>query len=166
MKTFAISVLALLTGYCIGHYIIVPRDTAPAHAPLTLIDTVRITRTDTLYIISPPFSERPSARTLTLPSNPTVMRCDTDSVTLRATTRIYSDSTYRAVISGVAPTLDTLTLYHPTCTVTRTITHYAPVHAVTPAPSRWGLGITAGLTATPRGLSPGVTLGLTYRLWP
>lgn len=165
MKTFAISVLALLTGYCIGRYWIVPRATQAPQPPLTIIDTVRQTRTDTLYIISPPFSERPSAHTLTLPSGPTVIRCDTDSVTLRATTRIYSDSTYRAVVSGVHPSLDSLTLYHPTCTVTRTVTHYAPA-TVSRAPSRWGLGITAGVTATPSGLSPGVTLGLSYRLWP
>lgn len=165
MKTFAISVLALLTGYCIGHYWIIPRDTTPSPATLTLIDTVRQTRTDTLYIISPPAYERHSARTLTLPSHPTVIRCDTDSVSLLTTTRIYTDSTYRAVVSGVAPSLDTLTLYHPTCTLTRTVTHYAPA-PLARTPSRWGLGITAGVTATARGLSPGVTLGLTYRLWP
>ena len=165
MKTFAISVLALLTGYCIGHYLIIPRNPTPRSAPLTLVATIRQVHTDTLYIIAPTPDERPAARNITLPTPTTVIRCDTDSVTLRATTRIYSDSTYRAVISGVAPSLDTLTLYHPTCTVTRTVTHYAPTAAVH-TPSRWGLGITAGVTATPRGLSPGVTLGISYRLWP
>ncbi len=167
MKTLAISVLALLTGYCIGHYVIVDDHTPPAPAPHTLIDTIRQVHTDTVYIASPAFSERPSARTLTLPVQSAITHCDTDSVTLRTITRIYSDTNYRAVISGVYPSLDTLTLYHPTCTVTRTLTRLIPASGASVRPSsRWGLGITAGVTATARGLSPGVTLGLTYRLWP
>lgn len=166
MKTFAISVLVLLTGCCIGHYIHTDRHSAITSRPLTITDTVHRLHTDTIYITSPTYRERPSEHTLTLPIATSVIRSDTDSVTLRTTTRIYSDSNYRAVVSGVSPTLDSLTLYHPTCTVTRTVTHYTPVTQSTRTASRWGLGITAGVTATRSGLSPGVTLGLTYSLWP
>ena len=111
-----------------------------------LCDT--ITRTDTLLVRVPEYVERPAVRTVTV----------RDTVTLPAVTRVYEDTTFRAVVSGIDPRLDSLTLYPQVRTVTRTLS--------TP-PRRWGLGITAGLAVTPRGLSPAMTVGVTYTIpWP
>ena len=92
-----------------------------------------------------------------------------DSVLLVPEVRVYSDSTYRAVVSGINPSLDTLQIYARRRAVT--LTRHLPVAstAVTdagssPSSRRWGLGVTAGISATPRGFCPGITLGLTYRL--
>ena len=166
MKTFAVTVLALLTGCCIGHYLIVDRNRNVITCPLTITDTVRQLHTDTIYITSPTYTELRPSHAVTLPTHSVISHCDSDSVTLLTTTRVYSDSNYRAVVSGVHPSLDSLTLYHPTCTVTRTVTCYTPSTTSARTPSRFSLGVTAGVTATASGLSPGVTLGLTYRLWP
>ena len=79
-----------------------------------------------------------------------------DSVRLPTSVKVYGDSNYRAVVSGVFPSLDSLTIYPRRNIVT--------VREPAPRVSPWGLGITAGLTATPHGLAPGITIGLTFRL--
>ena len=166
MKTLAVSVLALLTGCCLGYYLTLQRRHSVKTCPLTIYDTVRQVSTDTIYIPAPSCTERRQSHAVTVPTRPTIMRCDSDSVTLLATTHVYSDSGFRAVVSGVYPSLDSIILYHPTCTVTRTVTCHTPVSQSAPRTvSRLGLGITAGVTATRSGLSPGVTVGITYRLW-
>lgn len=112
-----------------------------------LCDT--ITRTDTLRVRVPEYVEIPSVRTVTV----------RDTVTLPAVTRVYEDTTFRAVVSGIDPRLDSLTLYPQMRTVTRTLSSSSP--------RRWGLGITAGMAVTPRGVSPALTVGVTYTLpWP
>ena len=112
---------------------------------------------DTLRIPIPTYHETVASRTVTTTAR------DTDSITLQAVSRVYSDSTFRAVVSGIDPRLDSLTLFRTTPTVTHTITNHITTTRSTP---RWGLGITAGATASPHGLTPGITIGLTYRLWP
>ena len=77
--------------------------------------------------------------------------------------KVYQeDSLYRAVVSGYRVSLDSLTIY-PTTT---TITVYKTVESR--KPGRWSLGITAGpsVLASPSGqvhAGVGVTVGLSYR---
>lgn len=87
-----------------------------------------------------------------------VQTADTVAVTVPVTARTYSDSmTYRAVVSGFEPRLDTLVIYPsprveviaPTAVAERTRRH-------------WGIGLTAGATVTSRGIAPGLTVGVTY----
>ena len=108
---------------------------------VVLTDTV-VTR-DTVVVRMPEYVEIPSVRTVTV----------RDTVVLPAVTRVYEDTTFRAVVSGIDPRLDSLTIYPHVRTVTRTVRR--PV-------SRWGLGLTAGVAVTPKGLSPALTVGVTY----
>lgn len=85
-----------------------------------------------------------------------------DTLTMRAETRVYADSNYRAVVSGIDPRLDSLVIYRPETTVTRLLTESRPTRHDA---RRWSLGVTAGVTATRHGLAPGVCIGLSYRLW-
>lgn len=88
-----------------------------------------------------------------------------DTVYLPVERRVYSDSTFYAEVSGYHPSLDTLAIF-PTARVETRSIKTRSVSARPASVSRWGLGITAGATVTPRGLSPGLAIGLTYRLMP
>lgn len=77
-----------------------------------------------------------------------------DTVFVPEERRVYEDSSYRAVVSGFRPALDSLTIYPRRVVETRLL----------PAPrrSRWGIGVTAGAAITPGGVSPALTVGVTY----
>lgn len=85
---------------------------------------------------------------------------DTVTVAVPVTALTYTDSmTYRAVVSGFEPRLDTLVIYpSPRVEVV------APIAtAVTKQARRhWGIGLTAGATVTSHGIAPGLTVGVTY----
>lgn len=107
-------------------------------------DTVTIR--DTLRVEVPvPSAVRPSVRYVTV----------RDTVSVRAEERVYEDSSFRAVVSGVAPRLDSITVYPETRTVT--VPMPVPVRR-----SPWGLGVSAGVAVTPRGIAPAVSVGVTY----
>lgn len=194
MKIFICSVISLLAGACIGHILtanrLISRSSAtPEHDTVTSLHIDTILHHDTIIISHPQYIETTSPRTVTISRNSMarcdsitlhdIAHCDTDSITLCTVRRIYSDSLFRAVVSGIDPRLDSLTLFRPIPTITRSITRQVPPVANN-ATSRWGhstlrqslsasrfsLGITAGISATPHGLTPAMTLGLTYRLWP
>lgn len=74
--------------------------------------------------------------------------------------KIYRDSTYTAYVSGYRPSLDSISVYMNTVTVTNDI-----YHTVKTRPRRWGLGITAGYGFGKNGLSPAVVAGISYRIW-
>ena len=67
----------------------------------------------------------------------TVLVKDSASVKIPITRKVYSDSTYRAVVSGYEPNLDSLWVYN-------TFKEITIVRTVKTPPKRWGLGITAG----------------------
>lgn len=114
---------------------------------IAVTDTVW--RTDTLRVRIPVPVERTSVRTVTVH----------DTLTLPATVRVYEDSAFRAVVSGIDPRLDSLIL-HPTLPVVRqTLTRTRSA-----AIGRWGVGVTAGVALTPRGLSPAITVGVGYTI--
>ena len=71
---------------------------------------------------------------------------------------VYKDSTYRAVVSGVQPRLDSIEVYRKTQvqTITKTIR--------VPDRKRWGLGIQAGAGWNGRKVQPYVGLGVSYDL--
>lgn len=83
---------------------------------------------------------------------------DTVAVVVPFTARTYSDSmTYRAVVSGFEPRLDTLVIYpSPRVEVV------APTAVTERTRRRWGIGLTAGAAVTSRGIAPGLTVGVTY----
>ena len=65
--------------------------------------------------------------------------------------KVYADSSFRAVVSGFEPKLDSLVVY-PRLIAVRPHTIRRP----------WGLGLNAGVCVGPRGVTPGVSVGVTY----
>lgn len=70
--------------------------------------------------------------------------------------KVYSDSTYKAYISGFDVSLDSIFVYRA-----------AEVQTITSREKdkRWSLGLTAGYGASKDGLTPFVGVGLTYTLF-
>lgn len=85
---------------------------------------------------------------------------DSADVAVPITQRHYSDSLYDAWVSGHDPRLDSLHIRLRTVEHTRTVR--VPVAA---KPKRWGIGVSAGYAATPRGLQPYIGVGVSYSLW-
>jgi hypothetical protein len=83
---------------------------------------------------------------------------DTIAVPVPIERKTYEDSSYRAVVSGWHPSLDTLDIFQKTTIIEKEI----PVPVKT-AP-RWSLGVTAGYGAGKDGLTPFVGVGVTYNL--
>lgn len=86
-----------------------------------------------------------------------IHRYVTDTIRVRDTLlirerKVYQDSTYRAVISGIDATMDSLQVYRPTIT----IDHYIK-------PKRWNIGVQAGYGLTPKGLQPYIGVGIGVR---
>ena len=123
-------------------------------------DTVTCTIMDTMVIERPVY--RYSYIHDTVRTWFTTVEHDSVLVEVPIETKVYAeDSLYRAVVSGWHPSLDSLTIYPTTTTIT--------IHEKekTPAP-RWSFGATIGpsVLATPSGsvhAGLGVTAGLTYR---
>lgn len=84
-------------------------------------------------------------------------RTDSATVLLPMERRVYGDSTFRAVVSGVRVSLDSMTVYPRTIFVTRTLPPKVP--------RRWGLGVQAGVGMTPKGVLPYAGLGVYYRIF-
>ena len=80
-------------------------------------------------------------------------------VTIPITQKEYVDSTYRAWVSGYMANLDSIEVYRRNVYTTRTIT-------VQKKAPRLSVGLTGGYFVTPKGLQPGLGVGLTWRLVP
>ncbi len=145
---FTIAFAAALFGVVIGR-----------HFPYKTPETPLKPKVDTLYlhdtirIAAPaPTHSEPDVRTDTLWLH------DTVAVPVPIERKTYEDSSYRAVVSGWHPSLDTLDIFQKTTIIEKTI----PVPVKT-AP-RWSLGVTAGYGAGKDGLTPFVGVGVTYNL--
>ena len=82
---------------------------------------------------------------------------DTVYLPLPREVKEYRDSSYRAIVSGVDPSLDTIDIYR------RTVYVNTVERVQIPAP-RWSWGVQAGLGASKDGLTPYVGIGIQYRL--
>lgn len=85
----------------------------------------------------------------------TARDADSATVLLPMERKVYGDSTYRAVVSGIGVKLDSMTVYPST--VTRTLPAKVP--------RRWGVGVQAGVGMTPRGVLPYAGVGVYYRIF-
>ena len=94
----------------------------------------------------------------------TVIIHDSIPVYLPIETRIYEDSTYRAEVSGVFPSLDRIDVYQRT----RIITQQVEKQVAVPIRQRWGIGITAGYGAVLNNqsirLAPYLGVGVSYNI--
>lgn len=137
----------------------VGRNTAPK--PSILSEVVRI---DTLIVRDTITREKPVYRTRWVRDTMTLIVHDSIPVYLPIETKVYEDSTYRAEVSGVFPSLDRIDIYQRREVVTMEIEKQVAV----PVRQRWGIGLQAGYGAVLSGngvrAAPYVGVGLTYNL--
>lgn len=114
-------------------------------------DTIRVT--DTVTVVVPQPIERAVRDTIVVHTTDTFER--EVIVTLPREVITYQDSTYRAVVSGYRPTLDSLTIYHQRRIIK--MTEQLP-------PPRWSIGLQGGVGVTPKGVQPYIGVGVSYRL--
>ena len=79
---------------------------------------------------------------------------DSVEVELPIEQKVYSDSLYKAWVSGFDARLDSIHIYQPTLHITIKTTEQQ---------SQWSWGVQAGLGITPKGLQPYIGLGATFR---
>lgn len=124
---------------------------------LTFHDTVFIDRPVPVYVTQ---IRTDTVRLALVDSSHTTLTRDSATVAVPITRKVYEDSTYRAVISGYKPNLDSLWVYNTIREITVTRTVKTP-------PRHWGFAVTAGpsLLVTPGGsvkCGIGLTAGPTY----
>lgn len=135
-KTLAIIgiVLLAISGAVLGWWL--RGLTSKPVEPIVQIDT--LIQHDTLTV------EKPVPRivrvidTMLVPVVDTVHTRDSVFISLPKEKKVYEDSTYRAVVSGYKPSLDSISVYQTTKVVT--ITEIVKV----PEKKRWGIGVQAG----------------------
>lgn len=81
---------------------------------------------------------------------------DSATVEIPIEQKQYTGENYEAWVSGYQPQLDSLRIYADTKTITTSteVTRWKT--------KRWGLSVGAGVTATPKGVQPGVFIGASY----
>lgn len=84
----------------------------------------------------------------------TVRVADSVSVAIPITQKIYTDSLYRAYVSGYRPSLDSIFIYGTTRQVTTVV--------VKEKKHRWGFGIQAGYGYGGSGFAPYIGIGASY----
>ncbi len=124
-------------------------------------DTVTTVKHDTLYIEKPVYKERYVTRHDTLYVNDTVY------VEIPIETKVYTDSLYKAQVTGYNATLDYVEVYRNTeyktvtLETTKTITQYRNRH--------WGIGVNVGYGAALYDgtvkLAPYIGLGVQYSIF-
>lgn len=77
---------------------------------------------------------------------------DSVEVELPIEQKVYSDSLYKAWVSGFDARLDSIYIYQPTRYITIKTTEQQ---------SRWSWGVQAGMGITPKGLQPYIGIGAT-----
>ena len=149
-------ILIVAFAFGLGWFVKPSPDTVIGESIKTVTNTVTEVRVDTFLLYSP---------------IPYITQFAGDSVEVNGqqvarTRKIYGDSTYTAVISGVDPRLDAIAVFPKiiTKTVTNDIFH-TTIQYVKEKPRRFGLSVTAGYGFTKDGLSPAVVLGVSYRIW-
>ena len=79
---------------------------------------------------------------------------DSVEVELPIEQKVYSDSLYKAWVSGFDARLDSIHIYQPTRYITIKTTEQQ---------SQWSWGIQAGMGITPKGLQPYIGLGFQFK---
>lgn len=119
---------------------------------------------DTCYIYDTVRIDRPVYRELRIVD--TVIVAVSDTVKILGDTavafpfeeRVYIDSTYKAVVSGFRPSLDSISVYPRTSIIT------IYNNEVEGQKKRWGLGVQAGYGVSGDGLTPYIGVGISYNL--
>lgn len=123
-------------------------------------DTVTIVKVDTLLIAEPKIEYRyiKEKEYVEIADTTVIYDTVTKLIQLPREYLVYKDTTYRAVVSGVQPRLDSIEIYRKNFTTT--VTKYVEVKKL----SRWGLGLQAGYGFDGKKLRPYVGAGVQYNL--
>lgn len=123
-------------------------------------DTVTIVKVDTLLIAEPKIEYRYIKEKVyvTITDSLVVVDTVTKLIELPREYLVYKDTSYRAVVSGVQPRLDSIEIYRPT--ITNTITKYVEVKKKT----KWGFGVQAGYGYNGKKFSPYAGVGVQYNI--
>lgn len=148
LAVFILVATAFLAGYRAG--------TDKAETSGTTIKTEVKTRFDTIRIETPVFVDRYFRDSVILSMIDTIHVHDT--IYLPREYKVYRDSSYRAVVSGIDPRLDSIETYNATKIVT--------IETMQPSKprSRWSISIHAGYGMSREGLSPTLSAGVSYSL--
>lgn len=111
-------------------------------APRDTVTTVQIIR-DTVTVKEPEYITKTVIRRELIPVTDTLQIHDTTYIAMEVEQKVYADSNYRAVVSGIRPSLDEISVFPETKIVTQTVTVYEPKK-----PTRFGLGVQAGFGGT------------------
>ena len=151
----AVVLVALLVGaFGLGRYF--PHKT-PETPLKPKVDTLYLH--DTIRVATPvPTHTEPNINIEILWTPDPDDNADTIAVPVPIERKTYEDSSYRAVVSGWHPSLDTLDIFQKTTIIEKE----TPVPVKTSP--RWSLGVTAGYGAGKDGLTPFVGVGVTYNL--
>lgn len=145
-------VLILVLGVFVGYWLRGLRK-GPEVQPIVKIDTLVIHDTMTMEKPIPLYVR--VVDTMRVPVIDTVHVRDSVFISIQREEKVYQDSTYRAVVSGYRPSLDSISVFQTTKYVT--ITKYAK--------KPWGVGVQAGVTYLPKvGFTPYVGLGISYNI--
>lgn len=163
LLAFGLMLVALLIGGVGGYFLRKGRE------PVVKRDTVVniVTYHDTVTVIHPVEIAKTIVRKERVVVTDTIVRNDTTYIELPVERKVYADSNYRAVVSGIRPSLDEISVFPETKVVTQTIT----VAEVT-KPKRFSLGVQGGWyviydaahkqVATGPGAGAGLSFGWTF----
>ena len=114
------------------------------HAPEGQKDTVVtvVTIRDTITQYKPEYITKKVVEKVLVPVTDTLQIHDTTFIEMEVEQKVYADSNYRAVVSGIRPSLDEISVYPETKIITQTITVYKDRK-----PTRFGVGCQVGFGA-------------------
>lgn len=143
-KTYLWGAVSVLAAFLIGA--LVSGLAVKAHFKAILDtfkpDTVEVIKWDTLRLEKPVFvASKPIHDSIPVPIHDTTFIVRADTLYLPKEQREYADSTYRAWVSGVSPSLDSIYVYQKTKIITNTV----PVPVV--KKQRLNFGVQAGVGA-------------------
>ena len=126
---------------------------------MTTVVTIR----DTITQYQPEYVTKTVVKKVLVPVTDTLQIHDTTYIEMEIERKVYADSNYRAVVSGIYPSLDEISVYPETKIVTQTVTVYEPKK-----PTRFGLGVQVGFGGTygivnkKLDVGPYIGVGLSY----
>ena len=152
--TIIAAVAVLILGAFIGFWLRGLRPT-PVVPPEVKIDTLWLH--DTTVVEKPVPHLVRVVDTMLVPVVDTLHIRDSVFISLPREEKVYADSTYRAVVSGYRPSLDTISIFQKTAIV--------EVPVIKTVKKRWGVGVQVGGTYLPNvGATPYVGIGISYNL--
>lgn len=147
LMVLAFSALCFYLGYSKGSSQREPAEVS--HDTITIVDTITI---DSLVIVEHDVIKWKKEY---IPITDTLTINDTVYAVVSRERVVYQDSLYRAVISGIHPSLDSLQLFPRVTTITIREKEKA---------GKWHLGVQAGVGYTGK-IEPYIGIGITYSLW-